>query len=229
MDPFETIKVLFLSFLLFSGYVAIDKNISSSLFNWKTISKENYNYEKQSLTDAFSFAATNIFDQGYTREVGAQVWRRLSVVSDGLFLKEGFFLVPGNASEGLVKLILPEGFKDGNLSLKVTADSKYTVGFSPDLKNWQFRDFPGFGEQGLYTLNLKKELNLKEKVYLKFLNHQNGNLNIYFDIFQYSASPSVDNNEYYGILFFPEVDIDYEGKQIIRPAVYAKKNPKTNN
>lgn len=225
----EKVIILLFCLVMICGYVLVDKNTAAVLTKWQTVTPENYVYELQSLNDAYSFVASNIFDQGYVREIGSQVWQRLSVITDNLFFKEGFFLIPSNYAEGIVKLKTPEGFRDGNLSLKATTDSGFRVGVSLDQKNWQFQEFPGFGTQGLYSLNISKKGFFSENLYLKFLPSQNKTLTIYFDFFQYTANPPVDNKEYAGILFFPEIDIDYEGKHIVRPAIYAKKSPKTNN
>lgn len=225
----ESLSILMLSFLLVLGYLVLDKSILSALVQWKTVSTENSPHNWEVYSGIYRYAANNIFDQGYAREVGPEVHQRLSVYPENTVLENGRFVVPGNSSEGVVKLVLPEGFKDGILSLKITAKLKFSIRVSNDLQNWDLYDYPGFGAQAVYSLSLGKENSAKKYVYLNFLPSRNESLDIYFDIFQYISDFPLDNSEHYGVLFYPEVDIDYEGKQIIRPAIYAKKTPKTIN
>ena len=169
----------------------------------KTASPEVYSQKWETLNRVYGYAAINIFDKGYVRETGPED-------------------VP--LEKGVTKLALPKGFRHGILSLKTAAKSKYKIGVSFDLNNWEFYDYPGYGVKNRYSLNLEKENLTDELVYLKFLPSQNENLSVYFDVFQYTANRLSDKSEHYGyFLFFPDIDIDYQGKKIIQPGVIYEK------
>jgi len=230
MKFFRSLSILWISFFLLSGYIALDKNVSSVLFHWKTTSPESYSYGLESLRDAFTYSAENIFDEGYVREVESELYRRLSVYPTNKSLEGGRFIVSANSSDETVKIALPEGFKGGIFNLRVTAKSKYKIGTSFDLKNWEFYDYPGFIYPTETVVKLERKDSTDKDAYLKFLPSQNEGLEIIFTVFQYTSTLPVKEKADYGVLFYPEVDIDYEGKQIIHQGViYDAREIKTNN
>lgn len=219
MKLFRSLSVFWLSLFLLLGYIALDKNVSSVLFHWKTISPEAYSYDLESLRDTFRYSAENIFDVGYFREIEYKLYSRLSAYPTNKSLEGGRFIVPAESLEGSVKIALPEGFKGGILSLRVGAKSKYKIGTSFDLKNWEFHDYPGFTDLTYSVVNLERKESTDKYVYLKFLPFPGEGLEISFSIFQYTSSLAVREKVNYGTLFYPEVDIDYEGKQIIHQGI----------
>lgn len=220
-----------LSLLLLFGYLLIERNILFSLPVWKAVSHDDFSYKWEVMREAYQYSATKIFDKGYVREDGLEVQRRVLTYPGGDSLKDGFLILPKDTLEGIVKFSLPKGFQDGTLWLKATTKSKFTIGVSDDLEAWQLKEYPGFLNQiTYYTVNLKKGNFINDLVYLKFTSFNNENLSVYFDILEYTSNLVYDENEYYNLLFPPETDIDFEGKEIIRQGlIYVKKKPNPNN
>lgn len=225
----ESSIILLLSFFLVSGFLILEGSFFPAVTHLRTIIPENTSYNWEELGEVYKYAANNIFNKGYIREVGSEINPRLLSFPDGKPPEKGSFVVPNNSSEGIVKLALPRGFKDGILSLQITTKSAYKIGFSYDLKNWTSYDYPGFGARALASVSLEKGDSASGYVYLRFLPAKDENLSVYFDVFQYTSDLLYDENEYYGVLFSPEVDIDYEGKNIIRQAIHGKYSPKKDN
>jgi len=225
----ESLSVLLVSFVLVLVFLLLDGSFFPAVTRLRTTIPENTPYNWEELSEVYKYAANNIFNKGYIREVGQEIRPRLLSFPDGKPSEEGSFVVPNNSLEGVVKLALPRGFKDGILSLQITTKSSCKIGVSYDLKNWKFYDYPGFGVRALASVSLEKGTAASEYIYLKFLPSKDEKLSVYFDVFQYSSDLLYDENEYYGVLFYPETDLDYEGKNIIRPAIYGKYSPKKNN
>lgn len=225
----ESLSIIAVSFVLALTFLVLEGNFFPAVAHLRVIIPENTSYNWEELGKVYKYAANNIFNKGYIREVGSEINPRLLSFPDGKLPEKGNFIVPNNSSGGIVKLALPKGFKDGILSLQITTKSAYKVGFSYDLKNWTSYDYPGFGVRALASVSLEKGDSASGYVYLRFLPAKDENLSVYFDVFQYSSDLLYDENEYYGVLFYPEVDIDYGGKNIIRPAIYGKYSPKKNN
>lgn len=216
----ESILILILSLFLVLGYLVLDKNILSALTEWDTVSPEVPSQKWKVLSEVYGYEATNMFDKGYAREIGSDFHRRLLVYPEGTFLEKGRFVVPsGSLSRGIIKLTLPEGFRDGLVSLRGMAKVRYRIGVSYDLKTWEFYDYPGYNMQTFYSVILKKKDLASEAVYLKFLPSKDDNLSVYFDWFQYTSGLLYDKSEYYGLLFPSDIDIDYEGKEIKQPGI----------
>ena len=236
----ESFFILILSFFLLLGFIFLEGNILSLLVRWKTNSQENTPQRWVVLREMFGYAANNVFNKGYFREVGPEVHHRLLVYPQGTILEKGLLVVPKTSSETIVKLSLPKGFKDGLLTMRVTAETKHSIGVSSDLKIWKFYDYPGLAAQIENNLSLKKEdladgrsspcAAGSDCVFLKFLPSRDDNLNIYFDIFQYTSDSLSDQNEYYGIFSPPDEDIDYKGEKVFQPGlIYDNRKSKTNN
>lgn len=220
----RTFSVFALSCILVLIYIAIDKNVYSVLNNWKTVSTVAYYYDLESLRQTFKYSAQNIFEAGYVREVEAELYRRLSTYPDGGSLNDGIFFIPSNSSRNTVRLSLPEEFKEGILSLRIASISKFSVGISSDLKKWESYDYSGFGVLTYYVVPVRRN-NIGEKYfYIKFLPAVGEKMQISFNVFQYISSMAHDEKNDYGIMFFPEIDIDYQGKQVIMPAIIYGKN-----
>lgn len=228
MRVLKSLSIFLVIFVLVLGFLILEGNFFSAIIHLRTIIPENTSYNWDELGEVYKYAANNIFDKGYVREVGSEINSRLSSFPDNKPLEKGSLVVPSGSSEGIVKLALPKGFKSGILSLQITTRSENKVGVSYDLKNWKYYDYPGFGMQSLVVVDLG-EGELNENVYLKFLPLQNPSLRVYFDVFQYIATAQNERN-IYGILFFPEIDIDYEGKEIIQQGIiYDSRTDKSNN
>jgi len=225
----EFLSVLLANFVLVLGFLVLEGNFFPAIAHLRVVIPENTSYNWEELREVYKYAANNIFEKGYMREVGPEIHPRLLSFPDGKSPEKGSFVVPANSSKGIVKLALPSGFKDGILSLQITTKSAYKIGVSYDLKNWKFYDYPGFAARALAIVSMEKGDVTNGYAYLKFFPSKDENLSVYFDVFQYTSDLLYDENEYYGVLFYPEVDIDYEGKNIIRPAIYGKYSPKKNN
>lgn len=217
MKFFKSIIVLWISFLLFFIYIFIDKNVFFVLTNWKTISRENYSYDLESLRTNFTYSAENIFESGYKRETEAGFYSRLSTFSTGKPLENGSFTLTNDQPEAIVKVTLPDGFEGGILSIRTITRSKFKVGVSFDLNNWKFSEYPGFTDLTYNIVNLDKT---NEKyAYLKFVPSLGEELRVNFSIFQYVSKFFVTEDPSNKVLFYPETDIDYQGKEIIRQGV----------
>lgn len=215
----ESSLTLLLSFLLVSGYSILDKNILSALSQWKAVPLDASLHRQEALSEFFAYAATNVFDRGFALETGPDFHRRLSVYPKGTLLGKGSFVVGGGSLENIVKVTLPEGFRHGFLSLQTEAKTGFSIGVSSDLDNWEFYDYPGYAVRSIYNVSLGKEGLAGEAVYLKFNPSKGESLNVYFQDLEYTADPVGDVAEYEGILFFPDIDIDYDGKIISQPGV----------
>lgn len=217
MKFFKSTIVLWITFLLFFIYIFIDKNVFFVLTNWKTISKENYSYDLESLRTNFTYSAENIFEPGYKRETEAEFYSRMSTSLTGKPLENGSLTLANDQPEAIVKLILPDGFEGGILTIRTITRSKFKVGFSFDLKNWKFSEYPGFTYATYDNINLDKT---DEKyVYLKFVPSSGEKLIASLSIFQYISKFFVTEDPNNKILFFPETDIDYQGNKIIRQGI----------
>lgn len=217
----ESSSILLLSFLLVLGYLFLDKNILAALSPWKAVPLEASWHRQEVLSEFFAYAATNVFDRGFVLETGPDFHRRLSVYPKKALLGKGNFVVEGESLENIVKIALPEGFRHGFLSLKTEAKTGFSIGVSSDLNNWEFYDYPGYAVRSIYNVSLEKEGLAGEAVYLKFNPSKNKSLSVYFQDFEYTAdlADGAKEKEYEGILFFPDIDIDYEGKIIPQPGV----------
>lgn len=215
----ESILIPMLSFLLVLGFLVLDKNILSTLTKWDTISQEVPSHKWEVFRKVYGYAATNMFNRGYTKETDFELYHRLSIYPEGESLKKGSYAVPDNAKEGLLKLVLPEGFKNGILRLRAASELGYKIGISYDLHNWEFYDYPGYKVQTFYSVDLEKKDLTGREVFLKFLPLRNEGLDVHFDIFQYVSNQVYDEKGYNDLLFSPDMDIDYEGKKIIQPGI----------
>jgi len=225
----ESFSIVAVSFVLVLGFLILNGSFFPTVIHLRTIIPDNTPYNWEELGEVYKYAASNIFDRGYVREVGPEINSRLLSFPEVKPSEKGSFVVPNNSSEGIVKLVLPSGFIDGILSLQITTKSAYKIGVSYNLKNWNIYNYPGFGARALASVSLEKGDSAGGYVYLKFFPSKDEDLLVYFDVFQYTSGLLYDANEYSGILFFPEEDIDYEGKKIIQPAIYGKYSPKKNN
>ncbi len=212
--------VFILSLFLVLVYLVLDQNY----IHWQTTPPAAYQQQQEVLREIYRYAANNIFDKGYQREIESELHRRLSIYPSLELLERGQLLMPDNSAEKVLKLDLPSGFRGGILSLKVTTDSNYVIGVSPDLNSWQLTEFPGNGQKVVANLNLVSADFLTGVAYLKLLPAANKSLSVYFDIFQYLAGEQTDPSQYQGyFLFLPDTDIDYQGKAIIQPGVIYEK------
>lgn len=213
------LSVLLVNFVLVLGFLILEGNFFPAIVHLRVVIPEYTSYHWEELREVYKYTANNIFDKGYIKEIGPEIHPRLLSFPDGKPSEKGSFVVLANSSEGIVKLALPKGFKDGILSLQITTKSAYKIGVSYDLKNWKFYDYSGFATRALAIVSMEKGDVANRYAYLKFFPSRDENLSVYFDVFQYTSDLLYDENEYFGTLFFPEVDIDYEGKNIIRPAI----------
>jgi len=218
----ESLSVLIIVIILLFGYFFLEENLLLSLKRIRVIQSDNTPHNWEVLTNNYTYAANNIFDKGYAREIGPEIHSRLFIYPEETPLNNGLIIVPNNY-ERIVKVVLPKGFKDGVLELRITANSTFKIGISYDLKKWEFSDYPAFFMSARYDLNFEKENLFGEYIYLKFIPSQNENLSVYFDVFQYTSNLAKDKNETEGIFFYPETDIDFEGKKIDRPMIYFRK------
>lgn len=212
---------LLLSFLLILGYLFLNKKSLSPLLQRVPRVPQNISLYKQEVWNQFyQYQAINIFDKGYAIERGPQFHKRLLASPEDVPLEKECFVVEDNSSEGTIKIVLPEGFRDGVLSSKIEAQSEYSIEVSSDLKSWQFYNYPGYSEPLKNTLSLEKKNLPHGVVYLKFVPKSNETLGVCFDEFQYtSALPSnvVDYSDH--LLFPPDIEVDYDGEIIYQPAV----------
>lgn len=215
----KSLLILLLSFLLVLGYMALDKNILLALVQWKEVLPEASSHKWEVLSKFYGYAASNIFDKGYTREVGPEFHKRLSVYLQEMPLEKGHFVLANNSSKNILKIALPKGFKHGTLSLKTNAKTGYSIGVSYDLNKWEFYDYPGYAVQSVYIVDLEKRNLADRTAYLKFVPSRNDSLSIYFDVFQYTSDLLSDVGDYKGMLFISDIEIDYDGKVITQPGV----------
>lgn len=217
MNFLKSTIVLWISFLLFFLYIFIDKNVFFVLTNWKTISKENYSYDLESLRTNFTYSAENIFEPGYKREIEEEIYRRVSIYLTGKPLENGSLILANDQPEAIVKIALPDGFEGGILTIRTITRSKFKVGVSFDLKNWKFSEYPGFTD---LTYNIVSFDKTSEKyAYLKFVPSLGEKLIVNFSIFQYVSKFFVAEDPSNKVLFYPETDIDYQGNKIIRQGI----------
>lgn len=225
----DSLSIVLVSFVLVFGFLIVEGSFFPAAAHLRKIIPENTPYNWKELGEVYKYSANKIFDKGYFREIGPMIHPRLLLLPGGKPPVEGSFVLQNNFSESIVKFTLPKGFIDGILSLQITTESAYKIGVSYDLKNWNIYDYPGFGVRALSAVSLEKKESAGEYLYLKFLPVGDESLSVYFDVFQYTSALLYDPREYFGVLFFPEIDIDYEGKKIIQPPVYVKYDSKKNN
>lgn len=201
------------------GYLFLDKDLLSGLVTLKKQSSTPLSYYRQVALLRVKYAATNIFDKGYRREIGSDLYQRLSVFPKGELFTTGSYSLLKNAPEGIVKLALPKGFKDGVLGLIVKSQSEFVISVSSDLKIWSNENFKGSLVQATYCVGLEKNKVNENSLYLKFTSSSNEEINIIFDTFQYVSTIPNQEKAYYGYFFFPDTKISDSGEKIIEPAV----------
>ncbi|MCL5090684.1 MAG: hypothetical protein M1514_01600 [Patescibacteria group bacterium] len=218
-----------LTFFLLLGYALLNRDFFSLLAFWKTReTREHYSYNQGSLQKIYEYASVNIFDKGYVRDTGLGLLQRLSVFPQGTLLKESNFLIKENSPEMIIKIVLPKGFKDGILSFKAISKSRFNILVSYDQKTWEAYSYPGFPIKTTEVLPLKNKNPGCEAVYVK-PSSLTDDLSINFDAFQYLADPLPDKDEY-GLIFFPDYELDLNGKKIDQPGiVYEKKISQENH
>lgn len=219
-------------FILLFIYFLVEKNFLISLARLRMVVPENTPHNWEVLTNNFTYAANNIFDKGYVREIDPDLHNRLFSYPGNLPINEvsiedslvsGKYIVIPNNKEEVIKMVLPKGFKNGVLELSIAANSAFKIETSYDLKSWVLNDFQSFVLPARYDLNFNEENFSRENLYLKFISPLKEGLRVHFDVFQYTTDSPIDKNETEGIFFFPETDIDYEGKEIERPIMYLRK------
>jgi len=218
-------SIILMAFFLAIVYLVLEGVFFPAVANLRTVIPENTSYNWEELRKTYKYAAINIFHKGYAREIGSEIHPRISTYPELTPLDNGNFVIKSGSPEKIFRMVLPQGFKDGVLSLQVTTPSKYSIGTSYDLKNWKFGEYPGFNSRALAVVTIEGTIPAAEYLYLKVFSINKDELSVYFDVFQYTSSLLYDANEYSGVLFFPEEDIDYEGKKVIQPAIYGKYSP----
>lgn len=204
-----TIKLNFISFfitLLILGYLLFNRNPLYALIQRKVIPPEAGLYKKQVLDQYLAYWSGNIIDKGFFR-LKVQGERKSTVVTK-------------DSLESIIKISLPKGFKHGILRFYTNANSEFLVEVSPDQKNWKTTSYPGYTEASANILNLSKKDSDNNAVFIKFTTLNNQLLQFSFDEFLLVSDLPSDTKDYsHYLLFFPDVDVDYDGRIINRPGM----------
>lgn len=201
------------------GYFILNRNNLSALTHLETPSPHQPFNEREGWDEFYAYAAANIFDKGYGKEVGPEFHQRLSSYPENKPLIRGTVVVDNQPPEAVTKITLPEGFRHGLFSFRAVSRGVFSISVSDDRDSWETFDYFDSSERLIHTMPLKKEDSFGEAVYLKFL-PKNESLEIYFDVFQY-VSDLPNGVVDYGnrLLFGSDVDIDYNGKITVQPRV----------
>jgi hypothetical protein len=215
--------VITFSFFLSVVFLALEDSHFPLLTNWSVSSVEAERFSAQSKQKIYEYAAANIFDQGYFSETGQTLADRFQINPGEVRLSGSLVLVSGKAPF-MVELILPDDFKDGVLSFKLKSGQDFRLEISTDLSNWKSLNYPGFKQGALYDIPLnEKDINLNGKtVILKFSTLKAGGMEIFFDRFQY-RSHSWTEEDKYGLIFYPDIEVDDQGKTIDQPGIIYEK------
>lgn len=215
-------KIISLIFGLFlaSAFLIFRRNELYPLLHRQFVPPEITRYKQEVLDKYYQYQAINIFDKGYNRLLGSELNNLLTIYPQDKLLNNSSLSVSFESSEKIVKVFLPKEFKDGILRIDSNSESAFSIGISYDLKNWGFFNYPGYSEQLMNILYLKQSELSNNMVYLEFLPLQNKSLNVNFVEFQYISTLPKKMVDYSGhILFFPDVDVDYNGQIINKPGI----------